>query len=80
MEVLSQGLIGTRRGVYNPFFLALDYIMECPAYNYIRTNYVEILNVDTLSNLFVEEKITRVADLLIKIHSRRTKLQKEKEA
>lgn len=55
------------------------YIPECSAYKDIRVNYIETLNMNTLHNLFQEEKVTKVDDFLIRIQSWESKMQKEKE-
>lgn len=56
------------------------YIMECPAYEDIRVNYRDTtLTVDSLTSLFEEERLAKLAVYLTKIHSRRYKIKKAKE-
>lgn len=57
----------------------LHYVIGCLVYRDIQVNYIKILNVGYLSNLFEEQRITKISDYLIKIHNRRSRLQKERE-
>lgn len=47
------------------------FIMECLAYNEIRSGYVDILEEGNLNYLFEEKKLGRSANRMIKIHCQR---------
>jgi hypothetical protein len=52
------------------------FVMECLAYNDIRSDYTKILQNKDFNYLFEEDQVKRTADLIIKIQRRRDKLTK----
>jgi hypothetical protein len=52
------------------------FVMECAAYEDIRSQYENNLEVDNMHQLFDGDKINQIASLLVKIHSRRYDIEK----
>ena len=52
------------------------FVMECAAYEDIRSQSENNLKVDNMHQLFDGDKINQIASLLVKIHSRRYDIEK----
>jgi ATP-dependent protease HslVU (ClpYQ) ATPase subunit len=53
--------------------------MECAAYEDIHNQYENNLKVDNMHQLFDGDKINQIASLLVKIHNRRSNIEKSVE-
>jgi hypothetical protein len=52
------------------------FVTECAAYEDIRSQYENSLKVDNMHQLFDEDKINQIVSLLVKIHSKRSDIEK----
>lgn len=52
------------------------FIIECVAYDDIRTQYEDNLKVDNLNELFKETRLLKTVDFLVKIYKRWTNIEK----